>query len=32
MENNQAYFALEKIGWGNYNRKIFLQCGFVLFI
>ena len=29
MEKNKAYLALENIGFGNYNKRIFLQCGFV---
>lgn len=31
MERNKAYLALEKIGWGSYNKQIFYQCGFVIF-
>ena len=29
MEKNKAYASLEKIGWGSYNVKVFLHCGFV---
>jgi hypothetical protein len=31
MEKNKAYPALEKIGWGWYNTKVFLNCGAVSF-
>jgi hypothetical protein len=30
METNIAFTALEEIGWGMYNKKVFLQCGFVI--
>ena len=29
MEKNKAYAALEKIGWGPYNKQVFIQCGLV---
>lgn len=31
MESNEAYAALEKIGWGAYNKRMFIQCGLVIF-
>lgn len=30
MEKNQAYKALETIGWGRYNSKVYLICGMVI--
>ena len=32
MEKNNAYLALENIGWGSYTRRIFIQCGLVSII
>ena len=30
MEKNKAYLALETIGWGPYNLKIFFISGMVI--
>ena len=32
MESNKAYAALDKIGWGAYNKAVFIQCGLVCLI
>ena len=31
MEENKSGEHLEKIGWGKYNLRVFVQCGFVNF-
>jgi MFS family permease len=32
MEDNPAYKALDQIGWGKYNLRVFLICGSVILI